>query len=169
MNSKIRFLSGLVIFLMVAGFITFNQFESFTFHKRNIVYAQPTVEIYKSMLNYVNYEWVDINHPNGDGSRLYLNFVNDRFILTMVNRQSPPASRIARFSAADLQMIGINSAEFYYENDGWGNKGKGIVYFGQNQIKVSITETYQDPRAMWSMFKGEKVFVKSPGQEEYKY
>lgn len=81
------------------------------------------------------------------------------FKLTTI--QSAPSSRIASIEIEDLQLNEKGVGKFRFDDDGWGNRGKGTIAFkGNNKIKVSVEITKRASDAMWNI---------SEGVQEYEY
>lgn len=81
------------------------------------------------------------------------------FKLTTI--QSAPSSRIASIEIEDLQLNEKGVGKFRFDDDGWGNRGKGTIAFkGNNKIKVSVEISKRASDAMWNI---------SEGVQEYEY
>ena len=81
------------------------------------------------------------------------------FKLTTI--QSAPSSRIASIEIENLQLNEKGVGKFRFDDDGWGNRGKGTIAFkGNNKIKVSVEITKRASDAMWNI---------SEGVQEYEY
>lgn len=76
--------------------------------------------------------------------------------------QSPPANRIAKFTAS-VPLADIVDGKFTvsYSNDGWGNSGFCTIDISTpNQITCDFQETNQDPSAMWGFPTGAVTMTK---------
>jgi hypothetical protein len=68
-----------------------------------------------------------------------------------------PFYRIAEVDA-DFLLNG-NTAEFYFEDDGWGNTANGTITFYQNKLIIGFDYTvYADSN--WGMFTDIQTFTR---------
>ncbi|HEX2947947.1 MAG TPA: hypothetical protein VHT96_18565 [Clostridia bacterium] len=98
----------------------------------------------------------DMNPQYEFGSRLIIDSNNKTIDLTDESR--PPSSRIAEVEAT-LEMEAAKGF-FTFEDDGWGNAGKGTVEFSRDKVVVDITITdYAGEN--WEIFSGKSTFVRN--------
>ena len=68
---------------------------------------------------------------------------------------APPQSRIA-YTKADWILTADSTAEFQFEDDGWGNSGTGTIQFRKDEV-IIVTEVEVSSESNWSLFVGERV------------
>jgi hypothetical protein len=96
------------------------------------------------------------------GTEMKITFLNSESgLIEFTRTQSPPASRIANFSTI-FAMVDSKNGTFSFDDDGWGNKGKGTIGFEQDTVTIIIKMELSNPHAMWGIFSGQRVFVRIP-------
>lgn len=95
------------------------------------------------------------------GSILNVENVGDEGLkINIAHISSPPASKSAGIAPKILNFIESTKATFTFDDDGWGNKGKGSITFDTDKITVNIEITQQEEESRWSIFEGEKEFYR---------
>ena len=95
----------------------------------------------------------------GVGAKLIIKKTKENnYQLELSYFSSPPAHRVSIIETNILSNMPIQS--FTFEDDGWGNKGKGILIFEQDKIRINIKVEERSEIADWCIFDGEKVFIK---------
>ena len=104
-----------------------------------------------------------IPEQNGGYELIIYSIEDEQILFSLWSYQASPASRIAQveYIKADIEDDGV--VEFQYEDDGWGNKGKGQIKLGFQEVEVSIQITSPDENAMWSL-RGDVTFKKSANE-----
>lgn len=71
----------------------------------------------------------------------------------------PPANRVAYINSW-IVLEDDFKGTFTFNDDGWGNKGKGTILFKKNKIIVEIDiENLSNDN--WRMFTGQKMFIRN--------
>lgn len=76
----------------------------------------------------------------------------------IISISSPPANRIA---SVEFQGKVINNKmEFKFDDDGWGNKGKGSIVLDSDKITADVQITESDDMARWDLSIEKITFIK---------
>ena len=87
------------------------------------------------------------------GTEIILNMESNEVEITSASK--PPANRIAYIKSQIT--IEASRGSFTFDDDGWGNSGKGLILFGDDEIMVKI-DIINHEDSNWRIFSGEKIF-----------
>ena len=128
-------------------------------NKYNVSITKNVVQ-YNSTTYLYDYTPSNKNYEKDGGHRLNIKVKDNNTIAFEYSvLQSAPANRIAVIELDNIKLDDNHSGSFEWEDDGFGNKGKGTIKLDSNKVIINITDVQLSESAMWGIFNGEVVLT----------